>query len=202
MSGHLWYQVQEHEGEIFRRDGTRFRYSIGADSLSVVNVGSASALDIPIAHFDKAVARWPVEDVGALNDVAGGSYIHAILSDTRISRDEERIIHAFCTWLTEQGWTYEREVEFVDVVAERDGVRLFVEAKGKNNGPARRGIDTLYGQLLRRMTHGRAETVRYAAVVPDNCMDAVLEVPKEVLELLRIAVYIVDDNGAVTAVSE
>jgi hypothetical protein len=33
--------------------------------------------------------------------------------------DEERIVDAFCLWLERQGWAIQREVEFVDVLADR-----------------------------------------------------------------------------------
>jgi hypothetical protein len=64
--------------------------------------------------------------------------------------DEARVAAAFSAWLTEQGWQVRTEVEHVDVLAEREGVRLFAEAKGITSSPGL-DVDTAYGQLLRRM---------------------------------------------------
>ncbi len=57
----------------------------------------------------------------------------------------------FATWLTEGGWQVETEVEWTDVVATRGSERLVGEAKGVTSSPGL-DVDTLYGQLLRRMT--------------------------------------------------
>ena len=46
--------------------------------------------------------------------------------------------------------TVRREVNFVDVYAERGDERLYAEAKGPTTSPGL-DVDTLYGQLLRRM---------------------------------------------------
>lgn len=45
--------------------------------------------------------------------------------------DEARIVDAFCLWLEGQGWAIRREVDFVDVVAEKDGERIYAEAKAE-----------------------------------------------------------------------
>ena len=108
--------------------------------------------------------------------------------------DEERVIVAFCSWLEQNGWTnIRREVEYVDVVAERDGQTLYVEAKGRTSSPGL-DVDTLYGQLLRRMRHPEVQA-RYAVVVPTSAMSAVLRVPDWVRARLNIDVYGVDPDG-------
>ena len=61
------------------------------------------------------------------------------------------MIVAFCAWLQSEGWSVEREVSFVDVLACHDGVTLYAEAKGRTTSPGL-DVDTMYGQLLRRMT--------------------------------------------------
>lgn len=80
------------------------------------------------------------------------------------------MVAAFCDWLISQGWTVAREVDFVDVLAERGGERLLAEAKGRTASPGL-DVDTMYGQLLRRMGPSD-EQVRYAVVVPDSAVAA------------------------------
>jgi hypothetical protein len=64
--------------------------------------------------------------------------------------DEKRVIDAYVTWLERSNWTVRREVDFADVYAERGEDRLYAEAKGRTTSPGL-DVDTLYGQLLRRM---------------------------------------------------
>jgi hypothetical protein len=110
--------------------------------------------------------------------------------------DEAHVVAAFCGWLTRQGWQVQTEVEHVDVLAERDGVRLLAEAKGITSAPGL-DIDTAYGQLLRRMPDAVPERVRYALVVPEETTSAALRVPARVRELLGIDVFTVDQAGQV-----
>ncbi|MDP9271331.1 MAG: hypothetical protein M3P14_10245 [Chloroflexota bacterium] len=56
--------------------------------------------------------------------------------------------------------------------------------------------DTMYGQLLRRMTH--PDGTRYAVVGPAEYVHHVLRLPTEVRECLRIEVYEVDTGGVVS----
>jgi hypothetical protein len=201
MSDHVWYQIREHEGERFNLGARRFRYSVETDSIVAVDLAMDSSrhLGTRLAKTDvnKAIALWPVDPDG-LKDLAGGAYIYAILSDSRIERDEERVIHAFCNWLTADDWIVNREVEFVDVVAERAGERLFAEVKGETAGPARRNVDILYGQLLRRMTQDERLSDRYAVVVPVTSLEAALKVPARIRALMRIQIFVVDQLGDVT----
>ena len=69
----------------------------------------------------------------------------------------------------------------------------------KTNSSPGRGLDTLYGQLLRRMPAekvGDANT-RFAVVVPAGAEAAALRVSRPVRYLLRIDVYAVSDDGQV-----
>lgn len=112
------------------------------------------------------------------------------------SGTESEVVADFAAWLRTEGWTVTTEVDFVDVVAEREGCRLIGEAKGMTTSP---GLDTdcMYGQLLRRMTDD-ADTTRYAVIVPEKVVTAALRVPTSVRDRLRIDVYGVDETGMVT----
>lgn len=111
--------------------------------------------------------------------------------------DEARIVDAFDTWLTEHGWLTQREVDFVDIAADRDGRRLYVEAKGRTTSPGL-DIDTLYGQLLRRMPGKSVGEDLFAVVVPGSAVATAERVPPRVRKLLRIEIYGVDETGRVT----
>lgn len=114
--------------------------------------------------------------------------------------DERRVADAFCTWLTSEGWSVEREVEFCDVVATRGADRLFAEAKGRTAATGL-DVDTAYGQLLRRMPL-EVSDARFALVVPAGALLAALRVPTRVREQLRLDVYGVADDGTVTAAGQ
>lgn len=90
--------------------------------------------------------------------------------------DEAGVIRAFVAWLEAEGWSVEREAAFCDVVARRDGVTLLVEAKGETQAFGT-DVDTMYGQILRRMPIAEDESYRFAAVVPTRARDAALRVP-------------------------
>jgi hypothetical protein len=109
--------------------------------------------------------------------------------------DEQRVVTAFVDWLRRDGWTVETEVEFADVYARRSGKHLYAEAKGHTTDMGL-DIDTLYGQLLRRMKNA-ASDARYAVVVPTVGVQAALRVPAWVRDRLDLDVYEVDDQGAV-----
>jgi hypothetical protein len=109
--------------------------------------------------------------------------------------DERRVVDAFCSYLEAEGWTVHREVDWVDVVGERGDERLFAEAKGRTAAMGL-DIDTMYGQLLRRMPP-QATSVRFAVVVPGEGLTAALRVPQRIRDLLQIQVYSVDDTGQV-----
>jgi hypothetical protein len=109
--------------------------------------------------------------------------------------DEARVVAAFCSWLEWDGWSVRREVDFVDVAAFRGDQRLYAEAKGRTAAIST-DVDTLYGQLLRRMPDDDP-TARYAVVVPTAAVRAALRVPEWVRKQLRLDVYEVTDANEV-----
>jgi hypothetical protein len=109
--------------------------------------------------------------------------------------DEKRVIDAYVTWLERSNWTVRREVDFVDVYAERGDERLYAEAKGRTTSPGL-DVDTLYGQLLRRMRDPEPGA-RYAVVVPTAALNAALRVPAWVRDRLSVDIYEVDNNARV-----
>jgi hypothetical protein len=148
-----------------------------------------------------------------VGDLASGYIVtpvdhhHARCLDTRaltppdatppsVVRREVEVVDAFCRWLDAEGWRVEPEVEFADAFAERDGERLNVEAKGVTASPGL-DLDTLYGQLLRRMPAEDDLSARFAVVVPEEASEAALRVPPRVRALLRLDVYTVDAAGVV-----
>jgi hypothetical protein len=72
---------------------------------------------------------------------------------------------------------------------------LYAEAKGRTAAMGL-DVDTMYGQLLRRMKDPESGA-RYAAVVPTAGVQAALPVPAWVRERLDLDAYEVDDQGAV-----
>ncbi len=112
---------------------------------------------------------------------------------------EAQVVDAFEAWLLSAGWRVQREVDHVDLLADHpDGRRLYVEAKGHTSSPGL-DVDTLYGQLLRRMRPDEPQ-VGYAVVVPETVLGAALRVPSEVRRRLRVDVYAVDETGRVRAI--
>ncbi len=110
---------------------------------------------------------------------------------------EARVIEAFGAWLEAEGWAVGYEVGWADVVAERGDERLVAEAKGLTSEPGL-DVDTLYGQLLRRMADSPRAT-RLGVVVPIQLAAAALRVSAEVRRALGIDVYTVDRDGAIEA---
>jgi hypothetical protein len=111
---------------------------------------------------------------------------------------ESDVVTAFAAYLTERGWDVEigpRWGNHPDLTAQRGAERLIVEAKGHGTDPGAE-VDIGYGQLLRRMTEEN-EDARFALVVPEAVLRAVVRVTEEVRDRLRIEVYLVDDFGRV-----
>jgi len=111
--------------------------------------------------------------------------------------DERRVVDAFARYLEAERWMVSREVEFCDLVATRDTARLYVEAKGRTAAIGT-DVDTMYGQLLRRMPLAEDAAARFAVVVPDRAEVAALRVSERVRSLLRIDVFVVDEEGNVS----
>lgn len=109
--------------------------------------------------------------------------------------DEKRVVDAYVAWLKRSNWTVRPEVDFADVYAERGEDRLYAEAKGRTTSPGV-DVDTLYGQLLRRMKDPETGA-RYAVVVPTAALNAALRVPAWVRDRLSVDVYEVDDDAEV-----
>jgi hypothetical protein len=89
--------------------------------------------------------------------------------------DEKRVVAAFSGWLERQGWTVTLEVDFADVFAERGYEKIYAEAKGRTAAIGL-DMDTLYGQVLRRMADPGVGA-RYAIVVPTTAPTAARRVP-------------------------
>ncbi|WP_199506381.1 hypothetical protein [Geodermatophilus sp. TF02-6] len=104
------------------------------------------------------------------------------------------MVDVFCAFLEGDGWQVTHEVEFVDVVAHKDGTTIYAEAKGRTASP---GLDTMYGQLLRRMGDEPRSRTRCAVVVPDTALSAAKRVPTWVRSRLGVDVYAVDADGRV-----
>ena len=114
--------------------------------------------------------------------------------------DEKRIVDTFCVWLERNGWTVNREVDFIDVSATRGDEHLYAEAKGRTKAMGL-DVDALYGQLLRRMPANEVGKARFGVVVPREALSAALRVPPRVRDLLHIDVFMVDERGQVAQVS-
>ena len=104
----------------------------------------------------------------------------------------------FAGWLSSQGWVVRTEVDLVDIVAEKDGRRLYVEVKAATAAPGL-DVDTAIGQLVRRMPSEADQSVSFALVVRDEprSVDAAVRAPQRVLDLLGMALYAVDEDGRV-----
>ncbi|WAM20052.1 hypothetical protein [Rhodococcus sp. JS3073] len=104
----------------------------------------------------------------------------------------------FAGWLSSQGWVVRTEVDFVDIVAEKDGRRLYVEVKGAMTEPGL-DVDTAIGQLVRRMPSEPDQAVSFALVVRDEpwSVEAAVRAPQRVLDLLGMVLYAVDEDGGV-----
>jgi hypothetical protein len=110
------------------------------------------------------------------------------------SGKESEIVADFCAWLAVHGWHVRTEVDWIDVLAEHGGHRIVAEAKGKTAAPGL-DVDTLYGQLLRRMT--AAANTTYAVVVPEDLAPVAARVDHAVRARLNIVIYGVDRDGTV-----
>ena len=113
--------------------------------------------------------------------------------------ERDVVVPTFRRWLEAQGWTTEAEKGYIDVVAHRGSETIYAEVKGRTKGRPGAGLDSLYGQLLRRMPAKEIgdSSTRFAVVVPTGSEAAALRVPSRVRDLLRIDVYVVSDEGDV-----
>lgn len=84
----------------------------------------------------------------------------------------------------------------VDVVGERNGLYFYAEAKGRTKSTGL-DVDTLYGQLLRRMPAEELGEAVFAVVVPDAAVTAAQRVPERIRSHLGIEIYAVSEDGEV-----
>lgn len=112
--------------------------------------------------------------------------------------DEARVARDFAGWLSSQGWMVRPEVDFVDIVAEKDDHRLYAEVKAATAAPGL-DVDTAIGQLVRRMPSEADQSVSFALVVRDepHAVEAAVRAPQRILDLLGMALYAVDEDGGV-----
>ncbi|PQP17301.1 hypothetical protein C5613_34905 [Rhodococcus opacus] len=61
--------------------------------------------------------------------------------------DEARVVRDFAGWLSSQGWTVRTDEDFVDIVAEKDDHRLYVEVKAATAAPGL-DVDTAIGHAV------------------------------------------------------
>ena len=76
---------------------------------------------------------------------------------------------------------------------------LYAEAKGRT-GAIGLDVDTLYGQLLRRVPEVGSNTL-LGVVVPERAVTAALRVPQWIRDRLRVHVWAVSDDDQVRLVS-
>src|SRR3954468_6510979 len=96
--------------------------------------------------------------------------------------ERDVVVPAFRRRLEAQGWTTGAEKLYIDVVARRGNETIYAEVKGRTKGRPGAGLDTLYGQLLRRMPVedvGDPNT-RFAVVIATGAEAAALRVPRRV----------------------
>jgi hypothetical protein len=115
--------------------------------------------------------------------------------------DEKRVVDSFCAWLEHDGWEVSREAAFVDVVARKGRRTLYAEAKGRTAAIGL-DIDTMYGQILRRMPFDEDPAALFAVVVPEEAARAALRVKKRVRDVLRIQIYAIGRDGSVRLVRD
>jgi hypothetical protein len=64
-----------------QKHGKSFVYSVSGDTVYLDTIDQ----DLPRSHIAEAYARMPLADPGEIADLAGPSYIYAILTDWRIA---------------------------------------------------------------------------------------------------------------------
>ena len=99
-------------------------------------------------------------------------------------------------------WGSEVEWHERDVVVPAFRLWLKAEVKGRTKGRPGAGLDTLYGQLLRRMPAEEDPNTTFAVVVPTGSEAAALRVPRRIRDILRIDIYAVSDDGQVEMLAD
>jgi Holliday junction resolvase len=109
---------------------------------------------------------------------------------------EAPVERAFKAWLVDEGWTLVNEAgSWADVIANRGRERLIGEVKGYTGSNTGLDVDTMFGQLLRRMEPDAATT--WAVIVPTLSLTKVLRVPIDVRRALGIKVFEVREDDSV-----
>lgn len=183
-----------HRGEQRARYDTRRDTLVPAQGLRLVVI-RPDGLD---ANPQGRLRRRDREgDLDAVRGILGPLPVPAVrLEAGRKRGDEERVVAAFGHWLVAEGWTLVAPTDpYTDIEAVRADERLIGEAKGHTSSPGL-DLDTLYGQLLRRMTNQNPGT-HYAAIIPDSALWHAERVPARIRALLAIDLYTVAEDGTV-----
>lgn len=141
-------------------------------------------------------AAWQEDQLSAFVEAA--AMVRGENPAPRIERESD-VQAAFVRSLEKQGWEVRTSSSAADVVATKGANTVIAEVKGVSTSPGL-DVDTMYGQLLRRMT-AESGTTRYAVVVPRSAAVAAARVSHAVRERLGIDAFVVDRDGTVTPLS-
>lgn len=133
---------------------------------------------------------WNASTTRTTLPIRSGEAVYLRAGRTCMAPGDEALIEtAFVRFLEADGWTVRRQVGGPDVEATRGNEVLRAEVKGRTGANTGLDLDTMYGQLLRRMQDDGAT---YAVVVPKEAGMAVRRVSRRIRDLLHIAVFKVD----------
>lgn len=138
-------------------------------------------------------ADWQADQLNAFHEAA--AVVRGENPPPRVHR-EAAVLASFTQWLEQQGWDVQTSTSGADVVAKKGTDTLIAEVKGATSS-AGLDVDTMYGQLLRRMT-ASSDPTRFAVVVPRSAAAAVARVPPPIRDLLKVDAYVVELDGQVT----
>ncbi len=78
----IWEKVKLHQGETFHTvRGLEFTYKVNGETV----IHTRSKATLSRSDFEKAVRLAPKKPSDLHNDVAGPSYVYAIITDSRLS---------------------------------------------------------------------------------------------------------------------
>jgi hypothetical protein len=78
----VWHRIVDYSGEVFhQKHGKSFVYSVSGDTVYLDTIDQ----DLSRHQIAEAYARMPLTDPSEIGDLAGPSYIYAILTDWRIA---------------------------------------------------------------------------------------------------------------------
>jgi hypothetical protein len=114
---------------------------------------------------------------------------------------EKQVEVAFAAYLRADGWEVStKNRDYVDLLAKRGSELIVAELKGHTSSPGL-DVDTGYGQLLRRIDPDEMG-VRYALVVPAKLRWHATRVHRDVRTRLGVELFVVEDDGVVSLVSD